>query len=65
MESIVSQTLQKRFQGQNLKTMSEEDKGKLAIILNHEFGFTSYQISTTIFIKERIVRQLLSSKELR
>ena len=65
MESIVSQTLQKRFNGRSLKSLSEEEKGKLAIILNREFGFTSYQISTTIFIKERVVRQLLASKELR
>lgn len=64
-ESIVSQTLQKRFNGRNLKSLSEEDKGKLAVILNREYGFTSYQISTSIFIKEIVVRQLLASKELR
>ena len=49
-ESIVNQTLQKRFNG--------------AIILNRNFGFNSYQISTSIFLKERVVRQLLNSKEL-
>ena len=64
-ESIVSQTLQKRFNGRSLNTLSEEDKGKLAIILNREFGFNSYQISTNIYIKEKVIRQLLSSKELR
>ena len=64
-ESIVSQTLQKRFDGRSLHSLSEEEKGKLAIVLNREFGFTSYQISTNIFIKERVVRQLLGSKELR
>lgn len=64
-ESIVSQTLQKRFNGRNLNTFSEEEKGKLALILHYEFGFTSYQISTTIYVKERIVRQMLASKELR
>ena len=64
-ENIVSQTLQKRFPGQRLNTMTEQDKGKLAIILHREFGFNSYQISTNIYIKERVVRQLLGSKELR
>ena len=64
-ESIVSQTLQKRFDGRSLHSLSEEEKGKLAVILSREFGFTSYQISTNIFIKERVVRQLLGSKELR
>ena len=64
-ESIVSQTLQKRFNGRSLKSLSDEEKGELAIILNREFGFTPYQISTTVFIKERIIRQLLNSKELR
>ena len=64
-ESIVSQTLQKRFNGRNLKSLTEEERGKLAIILNREFGFNSFQISTNIYIKERIVRQLLASKELR
>lgn len=64
-ESIVSQTLQKRFDGRSLHSLSEEEKGKLAVILSREFGFASYQISTNIFIKERVVRQLLGSKELR
>ncbi len=63
-ESIVNQTLQKRFNGKDLNAMTEQDKGKLAIILNRNFGFNSYQISTSIFLKERVVRQLLNSKEL-
>jgi hypothetical protein len=62
---IVNQTLQKRFGGRNLGDLTEQDKGKLAIILNREFGLTSYQISTSIYMKEVVVRQFLSSKELR
>ena len=64
-EAIVSQTLQKRFNGHRLNSLSEEERGKLAIILNHEFGFDSYQISKTIFVKEKTIRQLLASKLLR
>ena len=64
-ESIVAQTLQKRFNGRTLNSLPEEDKGKLAVILGREFGFTSYQISTSIFMKEKVARQLLASKELR
>lgn len=64
-EAIVSQVLQKRFNGRGLNSLSEGDKGKLAIILNREFGFSSYHISTTIFIKEKVIRQLLASKECR
>lgn len=64
-ESIVAQTLDRRFGGQTLRMLREEDRGKLAIILHREFGFDSYQISTSIFMKEIVVRQLLSSKELR
>lgn len=62
--SIVAQTLQKRFDGRGLRLLSEVEKAKLAVILYREFGLNSYQISTSIFIKERAVRQLLSSKEL-
>ncbi|MBP3203203.1 MAG: hypothetical protein J6M31_06325 [Bacteroidales bacterium] len=65
LESIVSQTLQQRFSGKTLRMLSEEDKGKLMIILHREFGMNSYQISTTIYVKEKIVRQFLGSKELR
>lgn len=65
IENIVEQTLQKRFDGRALRALSDEDRGKLAIILNREFGLSSYQISTSIYIKEKTVRQLLSSKELR
>lgn len=65
LESIVSQVLQKRFAGRNLNTLSEADKGKLAIVLNREYGMSSYQISTTIYVKERIIRQVLASKEIR
>ena len=62
---IVNQTLQKRFGGRNLMDLTEQDKGKMAIILNREYGLTSYQISRSIFLKELVVRQFLSSKELR
>lgn len=65
IDAIVSQTLQKRFGGRELRHLSEEDKGRLAIILNRDFGLSSYQISTSIYIREKTVRQLLSSKELR
>ncbi len=63
--SIVSQTLQKRFGGKELRALSEQDKGKLALILNREFGLSSYQISTSIFVREKTIRQLLASKEVR
>ena len=65
IEMIVGQTLQKRFGGRSLNALTESDKGKLIIILNREFGLNSYQISTSVFVKERIVRQLLAAKELR
>lgn len=65
LTGIVTQTLQKRFGGKELHSLTETDKGKLAIILNREFGLTSYQISTSIFIREKVVRQLLGSKELK
>lgn len=65
LEMIVSQVLQKRFRGQSLNSLTDADKGKLIIILNREFGLNSFQISKSVFVKERIVRQLLMSKELR
>lgn len=64
-EIIVNHVLQKRFGGRDLKLLSETEKGKLIIVLNREYGLNSYQISTSVFVKERIVRQLLQSKELR
>lgn len=64
-ESIVAHVLQKRFPGKEPRQLSDEEKGKMAIILNREFGLNSYQISTSIYIKEKTVRQLLASKELR
>lgn len=65
IESIVSNTLQKRFACKKLSELSDDEKGKLAIILNRELGLNSYQISTSIYMKEKAVRQLLASKELR
>lgn len=62
---IVTHTLQKRFGGRNLNELTEEEKGKMAVILNREYGLTSIQISKAIFVKEIIVRQTLASKELR
>ena len=64
-ESIVSQILQKRFGGKPLGALTEADKGKMILILGREFGFTSYQISISIFVKEKIVRQVLAAKESR
>lgn len=65
MESILTQVLDKRFDGRSLKALSDDEKAKLAVILHRELGWDSYQISTTIYIKEKVIRQLLSSKELR
>lgn len=65
ISSIVSNLLQSRFSGKSLRDLSEAERGRLSIILNREYGLDSYQISTSIFIKEIIVRQLLASKELR
>lgn len=62
---IVTQTLQKRFGGRDLRALSEQEKGKMAIILHREFGLNSYQISTSIFVREKVIRQLLASKEVR
>lgn len=64
-EGIVSQLLQKHFGGRNLNSLSESEKGKMMLILSREFGFNSYQISTSIFVKEKIVRQVLAAKEVR
>lgn len=65
ISGIVNQVLHTRFEGKSLNMLRESEKGKLAIILNREYGLNSYQISTSIFIKEKVVRQLLNSKELR
>ncbi|MBR5403218.1 MAG: hypothetical protein IK113_03220 [Bacteroidales bacterium] len=65
IEGIVSHVLQKRFSGRELSQLSEEDRGKMVIILSRDYGLNSYQISKSIYIKEKTVRQLLASKELR
>ena len=61
----MTQVLLKRFPGKDLNQLSDDDKGKMILILNRDFGLSSYQISTAIYIKEKVVRQLLSAKELR
>ena len=65
IDGIVTQVLLKRFPGKDLNQLSDDDKGKMILILNRDFGLSSYQISTAIYIKEKVVRQLLSAKELR
>lgn len=65
MDVIVSQMLNKRLGGKSLNELTDDEKGKLAIILNRELGWNSYQISTSIFMREKVIRQLLSSKEVR
>lgn len=65
IDSIVAQVLQTQFSGKDLRILSEGEKGKLVIILHRQYGLDSYQISRSIFVKEKIVRQTLASKELR
>lgn len=65
ISAIVSRTLQKRFSGRDLRQLSDDEKGQLAIILSRDFGLNSYQISRAIYVREHTVRQLLASKELR
>ena len=65
IDGIVTQVLLKRFPGKDLNQLSDDDKSKMILILNRDFGLSSYQISTAIYIKEKVVRQLLAAKELR
>ncbi len=65
VQGLVNKQLQQRFHAQDLDMLSESERGNLAIILYREYGMTPKQISTAIFLKEKIIRQLITSKELR
>jgi len=65
VKDIVAQALQKHFDGRDLNALTQDDKCKLAVMLSRTYMLNSYQISTSIFLKEVIVRQVINAKDYR
>ena len=65
VDDIVGQVLQKRFDGKPLNSLTEGDKGKLAIILHRYYGLSPLQISTSILVRLKTIQQWFHSKELK
>lgn len=65
IKSIVNLTLQNNFKGKSLSELTQDAKCKLAVILGSKYGLTPYEISQGIYLKESIVRQVISAKEYR
>lgn len=65
INDIVGQVLQKHYGGRSLKSLSQDEKCKLAVILSRTYTLNSYQISTSIFLKEVIVKQVINAKDYR
>lgn len=63
IKDIVNQVLQDSFNGTGLWTLSQDEKCRLAVILNDRFNLTPEQISHAIYLGSRIIRQVLSSKD--
>lgn len=63
VKDIVNQTLHRLFEGKRLRDLSDVEKGKMAVFLHLHFGLKPYQISRAIFMKEKIISQLILSKE--
>lgn len=65
IKAIVNKELQQSFGGESLRSLSLDNKYKLAVQLNHKYDLTAQQISQSIYLPERIVLQVLSSKDYR
>lgn len=63
IRTIVMQALQKHFGGAPLSEMSQESKCRLVVILSQHYGLSPSQIARAIVLNEKIVRQVLASKE--
>lgn len=65
LKDLVNKELHESFGGSNLWNMSQDDKYKLAVQLNNNYGLSPQQISDSIKLSEKIVRQVIHSKEYR
>ena len=63
IKDMVQQVLQSNFNGRDLGSISQDARCKLAAILASKYDLTPIQISNAIFLKEKIVRQVLNSKD--
>lgn len=63
IKDIVNQVLQDSFNGSSLWNLSQDEKCRLAVILNDRFNLSAEQISHAIYLGIKLVRQVLSSKE--
>lgn len=65
LNGIVVQVLQSHFEGRSLDSLSQDSKCRLATILSWTYDLSSLQISQSILLNEKIVRQVLNSKDYR
>ena len=65
LRDIVNLALLKHFSVDDVNDLSPEAKSRLVCILSSSFDLSPKDISRCVFLKETIVRQILSSKEYR
>lgn len=51
------------FPGRSTHSLSNDEKGKLCIILSDKFGLSTKQIADALSMPEYLVKQILSSKD--
>lgn len=65
IDDIVDQVLQDYFGGASLNALSKESKAKLVRHLSMRYNLNPAEIAKSVKITEKVVRQILSSKEYR
>ena len=63
MNDIAEMLARELFPGKRLRTLSQEEKGRLCLPLEERYLFTPTQIAETLSLPEYLVKQLLSSKD--
>jgi hypothetical protein len=63
MNDILYKKATEMFPGRLVKNLTQEEKGRLAVVLEKQYHFTSQTLADLLYMPERIISQFLNSKD--
>lgn len=63
IRDLVNTELRNTYPGRPFKSISQDEKCKVAVRLNEMLGLTAYQLSQALFMSELTISQALRSKD--
>lgn len=63
VQDVTEKLIRDAFPGKTVRSLTQDEKGRLCVLLADKFDLTSQQIATVLRMEEFLVKQILSSKD--